>query len=243
MLLEGKSVQAATRCSPVPRAAWGHRPDETRHELGCNDVDKTAGHDGAVGRGRAGGGGAVAVLLALVLLATACGAPVPNVRRVHSGRDRLNELSIWLTGYSWQDNTPPASSVVGEPVLHQEAGGTGTYTDPITVAVPGHEGKMAWPPGTRFYLPTVERYVIVEDSGASGAPPGTDTHLDMWIGGQDGTKAATDACEDAMTGVGVPALLNPRPGLPVIPGPIYVGGRCNIPETARNWGAPAAFWW
>ncbi|HEY1969412.1 MAG TPA: hypothetical protein VGH89_15780, partial [Pseudonocardia sp.] len=132
------------------------------------------------------------------------------------------QLRIWLTGYSWQDNTPPGSAEVGEPVLHQVAGGQGTYADPITVAVPGHQGAMAWNPGTRFYLPSVRRYVIVEDSGASAAPPGTDTHLDMWIGGQGGSKLATDDCESALTGR-VPAELNPPPDRPVIAGPIYSG--------------------
>jgi len=142
-----------------------------------------------------------------------------------------SQLTIWLTGYSWQDNTPPGSSIVGEPVLHKEAGGQGTYADPITVAVPGHQGAMAWQPGTRFYLPTVHRYVIVEDSGASRAPAGTDTHLDMWIGGQDGTRAATDSCEDALTGT-VPATLNPPADLPVIASPIFANQLCNIPAAA-----------
>jgi hypothetical protein len=117
---------------------------------------------------------------------------------------------------------------VGEPVLHQQAGGTGTFADPITVAVPGHQGAMAWQPGTRFYLPTVKRYVIVEDSGASRAPAGTDAHLDMWIGGQDGTLAATNACEDSLTGR-VAAELNPPNNLPVLVGPVYANQRCNIP--------------
>jgi hypothetical protein len=92
---------------------------------------------------------------------------------------------------------------------------------------------MAWQPGTRFYLPTVKRYVIVEDSGASRAPAGTDTHLDMWIGGQDGTLAATNACEDSLTGR-VAAELNPPNNLPVIVGPIYANQRCNIPAQADS---------
>ncbi|HEY0575160.1 MAG TPA: hypothetical protein VGD73_13750 [Pseudonocardia sp.] len=141
------------------------------------------------------------------------------------------QLNIWLTGYSWQDNTPPGSSIVGEPVLHQQAGGQGTFADPITVAVPGHAGAMAWNPGTKFYLPTVKRYVIVEDSGASRPPAGADTHLDMWIGGQGGTLAATNACEDSLTDR-VPATLNPPPNLPVIAGPIFANQTCNIPAMA-----------
>jgi hypothetical protein len=160
-------------------------------------------------------------------------APPPPAAPPPAPAPAAKQLNIWLTGYSWQDNTPPGSSVVGEPVLHQQAGGTGTFADPITVAVPGHQGAMAWQPGTRFYLPTVKRYVIVEDSGASRAPAGADTHLDMWIGGQDGTLAATNACEDSLTGR-VAAELNPPNNLPVIVGPIYANQRCNIPAQADS---------
>jgi hypothetical protein len=160
-------------------------------------------------------------------------APPPPAAPLAAPTPAAKQLNIWLTGYSWQDNTPPGSSVVGEPVLHQQAGGTGTFADPITVAVPGHQGAMAWQPGTRFYLPTVKRYVIVEDSGASRAPAGTDTHLDMWIGGQDGTLAATNACEDSLTGR-VAAELNPPNNLPVIVGPIYANQRCDIPAQADS---------
>ena len=56
-------------------------------------------------------------------------------------------------------------------MLHKQAGGTGTFADPITVAVPGHQGDMDWQPGTKFYLPSVQRYVMVEDSGAAKPPP------------------------------------------------------------------------
>ena len=160
-------------------------------------------------------------------------APPPPAAPPAAPAPAAKQLNIWLTGYSWQDNTPPGSSVVGEPVLHQQAGGTGTFADPITVAVPGHQGAMAWQPGSRFYLPTVKRYVLVEDSGASRAPAGTDTHLDMWIGGQDGTLAATNACEDSLTGR-VAAELNPPNNLPVIVGPIYANQRCNIPAQADS---------
>ncbi|HEX4250345.1 MAG TPA: hypothetical protein VH008_20950 [Pseudonocardia sp.] len=146
-----------------------------------------------------------------------------------------NQLTIWLTGYSWQDNTPPGSSTVGEPVLHQQAGGQGTFADPITVAVPGHQGAMAWQPGTKFYLPSVQRYVIVEDSGAAKQPAGTDTHLDMWIDGQDGTKQATDDCENTFTGR-VPAQANPPDNLPVMAGPIFANQKCNVPPQAADMG-------
>ncbi|MDT7631860.1 MAG: hypothetical protein QOI50_3790, partial [Pseudonocardiales bacterium] len=99
------------------------------------------------------GVGLAAVLVSLA----ACGAPAPPARAPAAPAPApavtpsappppaapapaAKQLNIWLTGYSWQDNTPPGSSVVGEPVLHQQAGGTGTFADPITVAVPGHQG-------------------------------------------------------------------------------------------------------
>ncbi|MDT7772734.1 MAG: hypothetical protein QOC67_1658, partial [Pseudonocardiales bacterium] len=87
-----------------------------------------------------------AVLGTVVVLACACS-------KTPQQPEAAKQLTIWLTGYSWQDNTPPGSSIVGEPVLHKQADGQGTFADPITVAVPGHEGKMAWQPGTKFYLP------------------------------------------------------------------------------------------
>jgi hypothetical protein len=137
------------------------------------------------------------------------------------------KMKIWLTGYSYQDNTPAGSAEVSQPILHQDAGGTGTYADPITVAVPG-KGSGIWKAGSKFYLPTVKRYVIAEDTGASPAPSGQDGHLDMWIGGKGGTKSATDSCMDKITGTGVPATFNPPANLPVISGPVW-NQSCRVP--------------
>lgn len=170
--------------------------------------------------------------LALVLVSvTACGVLAGCGGRHGRHGSRANgELTIWLTGYSWQDNTPPRSAIVSAPILHKQAGGQGTFTDPITVAVHGGIGDMDFPAGTKFYLPSVKRYVIVEDTGASPAPSGTDGHLDMWIGGEGGTREATDACMNRFTSTDATAIINPPPGLPVLPGPIFQGGACHIPD-------------
>ena len=177
-----------------------------------------------------------ALLGAIVVLVCGCSQESPRPRPEPKPPPGSRQLTIWLTGYSWQDNTPPGSSIVGEPVLHKQAGGQGTFVDPLTVAVPGHQGNMEWQPGTKFYLPTVQRYVIVEDSGAAEAPAGTDTHLDMWIDGQDGTKQSTDQCENRLTGR-VPAQLNPPDKLPVMLGPIYANQMCNIPAQPEDMGS------
>ena len=36
-------------------------------------------------------------------------------------------LSAWVTGYTYWDNTPPGSATIARPVVHDEAGGIGTW--------------------------------------------------------------------------------------------------------------------
>ncbi|KQN88722.1 hypothetical protein [Arthrobacter sp. Leaf69] len=103
-------------------------------------------------------------------------------------------------------------------MLHKKAGGTGTYADPVTIAV-GHSletGKdvLDVPAGTRIYLPDVRRYFIVEDTCGDGPVPeegpchaGADEHgdtstwLDIWIGGEGESEAFADDCTEQVTGV------------------------------------------
>jgi 3D (Asp-Asp-Asp) domain-containing protein len=133
------------------------------------------------------------------------------------------KINIELTGYSWFDNTPAGSSEVSNPIVHKDAGGQGTYSDPITVAVADGSFK----PGTRFYIPKVQRYVIVEDSGASDG----DNHLDMWVGGKGGSESSVSKCMDRITG-STTAEQNPPAGRPVLAGPIYGPSGCHLPKSA-----------
>ncbi len=137
------------------------------------------------------------------------------------------QLRVDLTGYSYFDNSPAGSAEVANPVLHRNADGQGTFADPITVAVPSSKD---FKPGTRFYLPTVQRYAIVEDTGASSGSSSSDGHLDLWSDGRGGSKSSTAACMDRFTGHDVPAELNPPPGRPVLVGPISSGGGCRLPS-------------
>jgi hypothetical protein len=79
---------------------------------------------------------------------------------------------------------------------------------------------MEWPPGTRFYLPGIRRYVIVEDSGAGRTPAGVEGHLDVWVGGKGAPADEVDAEMDRITG-DVTAELSPPRGRPVIKGPLF----------------------
>lgn len=143
--------------------------------------------------------------------------------------------TTYTTAYTWYDNTPAGSAAISHPVLHKTAGGTGTYEDPITIAV-GHslatgEDVLDFPAGTRIYLPDVRRYFIVEDTCGDGRDPengpchqGANAHgtnstiwIDMWIGGQSASADAANACARKVTNVKT-AVFNPASNYVVAPG-------------------------
>lgn len=105
-----------------------------------------------------------AVLAAVVLPFTAsASAPVSK------------SIPSYTTAYDYWDNTPPGSAAISDPVLHHTAGGSGTYANPVTVAVghslaTGHD-VLDYRKGTRFYVPNVRRYFIVEDTCGDGPKP------------------------------------------------------------------------
>lgn len=136
----------------------------------------------------------------------------------------------YLTGYTYWDNTPPGSAAIARPVIRNRAGGTGTWKDPITIAV-GHKieaGRQTldFPEGTRFYLPRLRKYAIVEDVCGDGAKPQNGPchtgfkgypWLDIWIGGRGLSQGAADDCARRITAV-QEFVINPRIDLPVAPG-------------------------
>lgn len=153
--------------------------------------------------------------------------------------DVSKDFSIYLTGYTYWDNTPPGSAEIARPVLRQRAGGTGTWQSPITIAV-GHSivnGRQTldYPAGTRFYLPRLRKYAIVEDVCGDGPnPQGGPCHtghngrpwLDIWIGGKGVSPQDADACARRITAVQT-AIINPPRDLPVQAGEIATAG-CQV---------------
>ena len=124
---------------------------------------------------------------------------------------------IFTTGYTYWDNTPPGSAQISKPVIHDRAGGTGTWKDPITVAV--QPGRFAF--GTRFYLPELKKYFIVEDlCGAcnDGRNGGAYT-LDVWVDGSDLSSGGAASCASRITRL-QPAIEGPKSNLPVATGPV-----------------------
>lgn len=143
---------------------------------------------------------------------------------------------VYRTAYTWHDNTPPGSAVIARSVVHDRAGGVGTWEDPITVAV-GHsatDGVHTWdvPAGTRLYFPDLARYGVVEDLCGDGDRPqdgpchtGFEGHLwvDIWIDGRSLSASDADACAARVTGV-VEVVWNPASNLPVQAGVIAESG-------------------
>jgi 3D (Asp-Asp-Asp) domain-containing protein len=152
---------------------------------------------------------------------TAAVTPSPAPTQAPAGR----MWSVVVTFYGAADNDPPGSTEIAHPNgHHQEAGGTGTYADPLSLAADPRAIQV----GTRVYYPQLRKYFVMEDDCAqcitdwrSSRTP----HIDLWTGDYQGS--ALLACENALTPDGlVPVELNPPPGRPVDPRPLFNGRGC-----------------
>ncbi len=140
----------------------------------------------------------------------------------------------YTTGYGWPDNTPPGGDI-SSGILHFSAGGSGTYQDPITLAV-GHSisgGKdtLDYQAGTRFYIPAFKKYFIAEDTCGDGSEPqngpchtGYQGHpwLDLWVGGEGYASSPVISCAGTVTDTHL-VIQNPASNYAVVPGPLYSG--------------------
>ncbi|MEN9390395.1 MAG: hypothetical protein RLZZ283_495 [Candidatus Parcubacteria bacterium] len=129
-------------------------------------------------------------------------------------------VKTWLTAYTYYDNDPPGSAAISDPIIHKLAGGTGTYLDPITLAVGFTNAGPDITPGTKYYVPHLRRYVIVEDTCAA-CHKGYQGNLwlDIWIDGSKTTETKADECARAVTRV-TTLIKNPRATFPVDVGPV-----------------------
>ena len=146
--------------------------------------------------------------------------------------DSRQSFTAYITGYSYWDNTPPGSAAIARPVIHRRAGGKGTYNDPVTIAVGyrlvGGKARLDYPAGTRFYLPHLQRYAIVEDICGNGPNPhltgcargnGGRPWLDIYVDGSRAGAAAANNCMNRRTGFHE-SIVNPQKGDPVSSGQI-----------------------
>jgi len=105
-------------------------------------------------------------------------------------------MTIYFAG--WTDNSPPGASIA-YPQIHKTAGGTGTYSDPITFA----GSKNALSPGTIIYVSFLKKYFIMEDDCSDCDSAWNNNHtyeISLWTGGDsNSSKSAQQSCENSLT--------------------------------------------
>lgn len=159
--------------------------------------------------------------------ATPTATPKPATPTAKPPADPGQTRKFFITLYGARDNDPPGSRAIAYPTIHRQAGGTGTFADPITFAT----SKAVLPIGTKIYYPTLKRYFVMEDQCVSCEDEFKSSkkqHIDLWAG--ESTNAGIIKCEEALTPGGqVPVVVNPPADLPVVTSPIYDGSKCYKP--------------
>jgi hypothetical protein len=121
--------------------------------------------------------------------------------------------TCFITAYGRADNDPPGGAIAN-PIIHQEAGGIGTFADPVTIAV----CSAQVPYGKKMYIPTLRHYFIAEDycqaSWDDFNRGVAKWRLDVWAGD------ATAAYESSITGDAL-VIFDPEPNYAVNPGVLY----------------------
>jgi hypothetical protein len=142
------------------------------------------------------------------------------------GQNEIRFNSSYTTAYDWWDNNPPQSAIISGPTIHSQAGGTGTFADPLTVAVADKSGGgLQFPYGTKFYVPNVRAYLIAEDRIGELAND-THPHLDMWADGKTSTQQSAFDCMSHVTTSSALVIQNPASNYAVVPGPLSANNTC-----------------
>ncbi|MCL2782856.1 MAG: RICIN domain-containing protein, partial [Propionibacteriaceae bacterium] len=187
------------------------------------------------------------------------------------------DSAAYMTFYGYPDNTPPSADIASPNFkspdktfpnnnlnqgihANQQAGGDGSYANPLTMAT-WAAGELAY--GTIVYVPRLQKYFIAEDQctecqadmqgntndttadsrypdgtlrGGDDGGPGL-LHFDLWIGGPGGDWPDTILCEDALTtGDMEKVVINPPSNLPVEKRPIFdpATGLCGATSANPN---------
>jgi 3D (Asp-Asp-Asp) domain-containing protein len=142
-----------------------------------------------------------------------------------SGKEEM-DTRVLVTFYGFVDNDPPGKAIAYQhryfpDAVHDEAGGVGSYEDPITVAA--KEGR--WPIGTRMYVPYLKKYLVLEDTCANCR----EEHIDVWMESDGAFPDELLACEEEWTREQAEVEINPPKDREVDLKPFYQTstGVCN----------------
>jgi hypothetical protein len=150
-------------------------------------------------------------------------APKPAPKPVTSGSG-VRMAGVYITAYDYYVSNPHQVPATSRPVLHRRAGGTGTFANPITVAVAdGSNGGLQFRAGTKFYVPNLRAYFVAEDS--MGQSSGGRVHLNVWADGRTSSASSSYNCASHVTGNYL-VIRNPSRKYAVVPGPLAAHNRC-----------------
>lgn len=157
-------------------------------------------------------------------------APAPSPSAVVS-----TTATMEIGFYTSSGDAASGSTKLAYPTMHREAGGTGTYNDPITFAGDRDEFE----PGTILYVPALRKYLIMEDDCPEcdrSWEHGQRSQIKIWL---EGAGKGAAQCADALRALVMPpnntAQVNPTTNaLPVDPGQLYdaTGGSCHTSVSA-----------
>lgn len=153
--------------------------------------------------------------------------PSPTFTNTPKPAQQGSTVSIYITYYGWNDNDPPGTDIAypksDYPAsVHSSAGGSGTFTDPVTFA----SDPNLYPVGTKLYIPYIKKYVIMEDSCASCIKDYKDgkKHIDIWAGGNGNNEDKLLACEEYWTRDSMTIEIGAQNGMEVNTTPIFNSG-------------------
>jgi hypothetical protein len=136
----------------------------------------------------------------------------------------LEKEEFYITFYGWPDNTPSGNGIAFpksqfDNSLHEHAGGSGEYTDPITFASDPDRISV----GKIYYVPYLQKYIVMEDvctgcirNWEDGKP-----HLDIWMESDNANTESLIACQGKLTRRSTTVIIDPPGNLPVSKLPLF----------------------
>ncbi|EOD46388.1 putative cyclohexanone monooxygenase protein [Neofusicoccum parvum UCRNP2] len=147
--------------------------------------------------------------------------------------------STHITFYGSPDNDPPGSTETAYTCgavsgRGSNAGGTGTYQDPLTFAT----AKGEFNDCEIIYAPYLKKYLIYQDFCAQCTEDWTSSgtwHIDIWTGDSTNGGNTQIACENSLTPDSNQDIVrSPATNLEVDTNPTFSNGQCHTDHTYDN---------